>query len=259
MDMDMRARMERCKNTGIFYHKGKQVATYNPASLPLEKRAFLEAEEILQKAGCGAMFNVYQSLAERYKSLIILLPVAQTTDPVTARLLEYLELIKIIVLDDTRTKIYLLSWIYGIGAKQAKEDISEMFNTDAEKALKDIREMLTYSLHLIQQSQSHMRAEQSSEHFRNIIAGWERLKNILNNSDMANADIETEKRAIPHGGADMLSVEPERIYNFITDAYTRQIANSNAAYNEYQRWKRELLMTTEDSTGSGGLNITIGR
>jgi hypothetical protein len=253
----MRAKMERCKNAGsICYRKGKRVATYNPASLPLERRALLEAQQILQKCGCGALFSVYQSLAERYKSLIILLPVAQqATD---ARIVNTLQQLQLVAANTG--KIYLLSWIYGIGAKRAKEDISEMFTNNAEKALKDIREMLVYSLHLIQQSQAEMRAEQSSEHFRNIIAGWERLKQSLSHPHMADADIDAEKRGIPNAGADMLSVEPERIYNFITDTYTRQIANSNAAYIEYQKWKRELLMTmNDDSAGSGGLNITIGR
>jgi hypothetical protein len=260
MNMNMRAKMQKCRNAGsITHYKGKRVATYNPASLPLERRALLEAEEILQKAGCGAMFSVYQSLAERYKSLIVLLPIAQTTDPTIARLLEYLELIKIIVLDDSRTKIYLLPWVYGIGAKKAKEDISEMFIADAEKTIRDIREMLTYSIHLIQTAQAEMKTEQNSEHFRNIVRGWERLKQSLSHPHMADADIDAVKRGNPSGGADALTTEPERVYNYITDAYTRQIADSQGAYNEYQRWKRELLMTTEDSAGGGGLNITIGR
>jgi hypothetical protein len=257
----MRAKMERCKNTGIFYHKGRRVATCNPASLPLERRALLEAEEILQKCGCGALFSVYQSLAERYKSLIVLLPVSQTTDPTIARFLEFLELAKIIIVDDSKTKIYLLTWVYGIRAKQAKLDITEMFNADAEKTIRDIREMLTYSIHLCQVAQAEMKTEQNAEHFREILAGWERLKQSLSHPHMADADIEAVKRSIPHGGADALSIEPERIYNFVTDAYTRQIANSNAAYNEYQNWKRELLMimNNDDSAGGGGLTSTIGR
>jgi hypothetical protein len=261
----MRKKMEKCKDAGsVLHHRGKQVGSYNPAALPLEKRALIEAEDILQKAGCGAMFSVYSQLSERYKSLIVLLPVSQTiptSDTVIARFLRELELIKLVVVDDSKTKMYCLSWYYGIPAKKAKLDVAEMFNADAERTIRDVREMLVYALHLVQQAQQAMRAEQSSERFREIIAGWEKLKQSLSQPDMANEDIEAIKRAIPHGGADLLVVEPERIYNFITSTYAKQIADNNNAYNEYQRWKRELLLTmnNDDSADGGGNAISMGR
>jgi hypothetical protein len=254
--MNMREKMQRAKHAGsITHYKGKRVGTYNPDSLPLERRALIEAQETLQKCGAGGMFNVYRQLSERYKSLVILLPVAMQTDVIIAKFLQYLELVKIVIVDDSKTKIYLLSWIYGIPVKRGHADVAQMFQNDAEQTLKDVREMLTYALHLIQQAQSQQRAEQNSEQFLNIIAGWERLKQSLSHPDMANEDIEAAKRSIPNAGADMLSVEPERLYNFITDKFARQIADSQGAYLEHQRWKRELLLSMgEDSADAGGGN-----
>jgi hypothetical protein len=252
----MRERMERAKNANsVFSYKGKRTAVYNPDSLSLVQRARIEAEEIMTKSGTGALFQVYLQLAERYKSLIVLLPVAHqiTANVTTAKVLKELERIKLIVMDETKTFMYLLPHPFGITKGEGHADVAEMFQSDAEQTLKNIREMLTYSLHLIQTAQQQMKAEQNSEYLRNIIAGWTRLKQQLSNPSMADAEIEAAKLNIPHNNADKLIVDDERVYNHVTSVYNRQIANNNNAYDEHQKWKRELLMTLgEDDAGTGG-------
>jgi hypothetical protein len=238
----------------LTHYKGKQVATYNPDALPLERRALIEAEEIMQRAGAGAMFSVYRSLAERYKSLIILLPVAQSIDNTAiAQALQTLQLVAC-----NAGKIYCLSWFLGIPAKKAKAEVAEMFSVDAEKAVRDVREMLTYSLHLVQVAQREMQAYQASPAYQEKLAEMEIIETRLNYPESIVPYREEFKRNIPNGGADMLSVEDERIYNFITSAYARPIADSQGAYTEHQRWKRELLLLMgEDSADSGGVNISL--
>ena len=257
----MKKRMQRCKNAGsITHYRGRQVATCNPESLSIERRALIEAEELLQRAGAGALFSVYQSLTERYGSLIVLLPVSQSiTDPLIAQFLRELELIKLVITNDNKSAMYCLSWYYGIPAKKAKAEVAQMFVDDAEKALRDVREMLIYSLHLIQIAQQEMQAYQSSALHQEKIANWEIIKKHLNYPSMADREIEAAKRNIPHGGADLLSVEDERLYNYITSAFARQIADSQGAYAEHQRWRRELLLSLgqDDSAGSGGLSIGL--
>ncbi|MDA8338676.1 MAG: hypothetical protein M0Z70_05185 [Nitrospiraceae bacterium] len=256
MDMQLlKTKMQRCKNAGsIYYHKGRRVATFNP--LPIEKRALAETQEIMQHAGAGAMFNVYQSLAERYRSLIVLLPVAQSiTDQAIAQAMQRMQLV---IANDG--KMYCLGWYYGILSKRAKLDVAEMFQDNAEQAIRDVREMLVYALHLIQTAQAEMQAYQRSERYREKITNWEIVKKHLNFPSLADTEIENQKRNIPNGGADLLSVEDERIYNFVTSAYAKQIADSEGAYSEHQAWRRELLLSLgEDSAGSGGLTTTMGR
>lgn len=257
----MRKKWQRAKNAGsVLYHEGRRVATFNPASLSLVQQALIEAQEILQRSGAGAMFSVYSQLSERYGSLIVLLPVAQqTTDVIIAKFLEYLELIKLVATDENKTKMYPLSHPFGIGAAAGHADVAGMFSTDAEQTLKDVREMLTYSLHLIQTAQQQMRAEMASPLHLEKIEGWTKLQQRLNYPDMANEDIEAVKRSIPNAGADKLTTDDERVYNFVTSTYARPIADSAGAYNEHQRWKRELLMSlgNDDSADGGGNAVTL--
>ena len=261
MDMNPKAtaeRFRRCKNAGsVFYHKGRRVAEFSP--LPIEKQALIEAETILQRAGAGALFSVYSQLAERYKSLIVLLPVSVSmtvTDQAIAQSLQQMQLVVA-----SADKIHCLSWFYGIPAKTAKQHVAEMFNDDAEGTIKDIREMLIYSQHLCQQARAEMQQYQNSERYRDTLAQIAILKKYIYYPESMNSFEQDIKLNIPNGGADLLSVEDERIYNYITSAYAKHIAASEGAYNEHQAWRRELLLTLgDDSAGdAGGVNITMGR
>ena len=251
----MRAKMQRCKNAGsIYYHKGRQVATYDP--LPIEKRALAEAQEILQKHGAGAMFSVYQQLAERYKSLVVLLPVSQSiTDQTIARALQQMQLVVV-----STDKMYCLSWYFGISAKTAKQHVAEMFNTDAEGTLRDVREMLTYALHLCQTAKTEMQQYQNQGYRKEKEAEIELLKKHLDFPEYAEKYRTEFLRNIPNGGADLISIEDERIYNYVTSAFPKQIANNSNAYAEHQRWRRELLLTLgqDDSAGDAGGGVNIG-
>ena len=258
MDMAITNRFKKSKDAGsIFHHKGRRVARYDP--LPIEKKALIEAQEIMQGAGAGAMFSVYSQLSERYGSLIVLLPVSMTmtvTDQTIARALQQMQLVVA-----SADKTYCLSWYFGIRAGEAKQDVAQRFNDDAEGALKSVREMLTYALHLCQTAKTEMQAYQASPAYQERLKNWEIIKKHLNYPHMATEHIEMAKRNIPNGGADLLSIEDERLYNYITSAFARQIADSQGAYAEHQRWRRELLLSIgDDSAGdAGGVNITMGR
>ncbi len=259
MDMQLlKTKMQRCKNAGsIYYHKGRRVAVYNPDSMPIERKMLIEAQEILQKHGAGAMFSVYQQLAERYKSLVVLLPVSQSiTDQTIARALQQMQLVVA-----STDKMYCLGWFYGIPAKRAKLDVAQRFQDNAEGTLKSVREMLTYSVHLIQTAQQEMIAHQNSERYNDTLAQIEILQKYIYYPERLDNFKNEFMLNIPAGGADLLVVEDERLYNYITSAFARQIADSQGAYAEHQKWRRELLMSIgDDSAGdAGGVNITMGR
>ncbi len=258
MEQALKTKIQRCKNAGsVFHHKGRRVATYAPDSLPIERMALQEAQEILQKHGAGALFGVYQQLSVRFGSLIVLLPVGQqVTDPLIAQAMAEMQLVV-----TSADKAYCLSWYFNIRAGQAKLDVAQMFNIDAEQAIKNIREMLTYSLHLIQTAQREMQEYQSSERYNDTLAQIEILQKYIYYPESLDNFKREFMRNIPAGGADLLVVEDERLYNYITSAFARQIADSQGAYAEHQKWRRELLMSIgDDSAGdAGGVNITMGR
>jgi hypothetical protein len=252
---ELKKKLEKGKHAGsLQYWKGKPLPRPEiPPAITLERRARDEAQQIMQTASCGALFGVYQSLAERYGSLIVLLPVAQqVTNQNIAKVLQSLQLVA-----NNNGKIYCLSWYFGIKAEQAKEELAQLFASDAEKAIRDTREMLVYALHLIQTAQKEMIREQ-----KDYLVGWEQYRKRRGISDETNERhciAKIKHKATPNSNANFLFIEPTRVYDYVTSAFAKQIADSQSAYKEHQKWTRELLLSQQqaDSAGSGG-GVSIG-
>jgi hypothetical protein len=247
---ELKTKMNRAMTAdSLWHHKGKALPR-PPVSI--ERRALLEAQQIMQTAGCGALFSVYQSLVERYGGLVVLLPVAQqTANQNIAKVLTQLQLVAVNA-NKIYCKIYCLPWIFG--ARTA--NLAQAFSEDAEKAIRDTREMLVYALHLCQEAQKEMQKEQ-----KDYVQGWEQYRKKRGISDEENERhciAKIKHKATPNSGANFLFVEPARVYDYVTSTYAKQIADSAGAYKEHQRWTRELLLTMQQADSASGGGVSIG-